>query len=196
MEIFSFIFILFSLEYGGTQPPFDNTIWRQRLLNNAEYFIKLESYNDGGAINNNNIDIYQHQNDSMNDEVGDDEIFYEAEDDADDNKSLDVEIDGNSLHFIDTETEDSEEYDSDRMLSPKRNAPPIESLEEMFLKHEFSTFTLKEQEFEVNPWMIECSHLSFRGKAFSALYQFTYLSCRLFFCLSFRFSKEKTYQQS
>jgi hypothetical protein len=27
-------------------------------------------------------------------------------------------------------------------------------LEEMFLKHEFSTFTLKEQEFEVKPWMI------------------------------------------
>lgn len=120
-------------------------------MNNEEYFIKLESYNDGGSINNNNIDIY-HQNGSMNDEVCDDEIFYEAEDDdADDNKSLDVEIDGNSLHFIDTETEDSEEYDSDRVLSPKRKAPPIESLEEMFLKHEFSTFTLKEQEFEVKP---------------------------------------------
>lgn len=136
------------LEYGGTQPPFDNTIWRQRILNNEEYFIKLESYNDEGAINNNNIDIYHQKNGSMSDEVGDDEIFYEAEDDADDNKSLDVEIDGNSLNFIDTETEDSEEYDSDRMLSPKRKAPPIESLEEMFLKHEFSTFTLKEQEFE------------------------------------------------
>lgn len=137
-----------SLEYGGTQPPFDNTIWRQRILNNEEYFNQLESYNDEGAINNNNIEIYHHKNGSMNDEVCDDEIFYEAEDDADDNKSLDVEIDGNSLHFIDTETEDSEEYDSDRMLSPKRKAPPIESLEEMFLKHEFSTFTLKEQEFE------------------------------------------------
>jgi hypothetical protein len=120
-------------------------------MNNAEYFIKLESYNDEGAINNNNIDSYHHKNGSMSDEVCDDEIFYEAEDDADDNKSLDVEIDGNSLHFIDTETEDSEEYDSDRMLSPKRKAPPIESLEEMFLKHEFSTFTLKEQEFEVKP---------------------------------------------
>lgn len=84
----------------------------------------------------------------MSDEVYDDEIFYEAEEDDDDNKSLDVEIDGNSLHFIDTETEDSEEYDSDRVLSPKRKAPPIESLEEMFLKHEFSTFTLKEKEFE------------------------------------------------
>jgi hypothetical protein len=118
-------------------------------LNNEEYFIKLESYNHEGAIDNNNIDIYHHKTGSMSDEVCDDEIFYEAEDDADDNKSLDVEIDGNSLHFIDTETEDSEEYDSDdRVLSPKRKAPPIESLEEMFLKHEFSTFTLKEKEFE------------------------------------------------
>lgn len=136
------------LEYGGTQPPFDNTIWRQRILNNEEYFIKLESYTDEEAINNNNIDIYHQRHLSTENEVCDDEIFYEAEDDADDNKSLDVEIDGTSLHFIDTETEDSEEYDSDRVLSPRRKVPPIESLEEMFLKHEFSTFTLKEQEFE------------------------------------------------
>lgn len=123
------------LEYGGTQPPFDNTIWRQRILNNEEYFIKLESYE--GAINNNNIDIYQQRNISSGNEVCDDEIFYEAEDD--DTKSLNVEIDAMSLNFIDTETEDSEEYDSDRVLSPRRKAPPIESLEEMFLKHEFST---------------------------------------------------------
>lgn len=141
------LLVLISLEYGGTQPPFDNTIWRQRILNNEEYFVKLESYNVEGAINNNNIDSYHHKNGDMSDEICDDEIFFEAEDDADDNKSLDVEID--SLHFIDTETEDSEEYDSDdRVLSPRKKAPPIESLEEMFLKHEFSTFTLKEQEFE------------------------------------------------
>lgn len=145
-----------SLEYGGTQPPFDNTIWRQRILNNEEYFIKLESYNVEGAINNNNNEVYHPKNGTLNDDVCDDEIFYEAEDDGDDNKSLDVEIDGNSLHYIDTETEDSEEYDSDRVLSPKRKAPPIESLEEMFLKHEFSTFTLNEQEFEeVKPKMID-----------------------------------------
>lgn len=140
--------LIYFLEYGGTQPPFDNSIWRQRILNNEEYFIKLESYTVEGAINNNNTDIYQQRNVSLGNEVCEDEIFYEAEDDGDDNKSLDVEIDGNSLHFIDTETEDSEEYDSDLVLSPKRKAPPIESLEEMFLKHEFSTFTLKEQEFE------------------------------------------------
>lgn len=114
----------------------------------------MESYHDEGAIDNNNLNIYHHKNGSLSDVACDDEIFYEAED-ADDNKSLDVEIDGNSIHFIDTETEDSEEYDSDRVLSPRRKAPPIESLEEMFLKHEFSTFTLKEQEFEeVKPWMI------------------------------------------
>lgn len=124
-------------------------------MNNQEYFIRLESYHDETAINNNNnIDTYHQKNGSLDDEVCDEEIFYEAEDDADDNKSLDVEIDGNSLHFIDTETEDSEEYDSDRVLSPRKKAPPIESLEEMFLKHEFSTFTLNEQAFEeVKPWM-------------------------------------------
>lgn len=136
--------MLSASEYGGTQPPFDNTIWRQRILNNTEYFNKLESYNDDGASDNNNLDNYHHK---VVDVACNDEIFYEAED-ADDNKSLDVEIDGNSIHFIDTETEDSEEYDSDRVLSPRRKAPPIESLEEMFLKYEFSTFTLKEQEFE------------------------------------------------
>lgn len=146
-----------SLEYGGTQPPFDNTIWRQRILNNEEYFIKLESYNVEGTINNNNNNEVHHpKSGSLSDEVCDDELFYEAEDDGDDNKSLDVEIDGNSINFIDTETEDSEEYDSDRVLSPRRKAPPIESLEEMFLKHEFSTFTLNEQEFEeVKPKMID-----------------------------------------
>lgn len=154
--------VVWSLEYGGTQPPFDNTIWRQRILNNEEYFIKLESYNDE-AINNNNIDIYHQKNEIVSDEVCDEEVFHEALDDNDDNKSLDVEIDGNSLHFIDTETEDSEEYDSDLMLSPKRKAPPIESLEEMFLKHEFSTFTLKEQEFEeVKPWMNQWLKCAFK----------------------------------
>lgn len=132
-------------EYGGTQPPFDNTIWRHRILNNDEYFIKLESYHIEGSINN-NIDVVQNKNKIFNNEVGASEIFFEAECDADDNKSLDVEIDGNSLHFIDTETEDSDSYDSDRVLSPRRKVLPIESLEEMILKH--STFTLKEQEFE------------------------------------------------
>lgn len=98
----------------------------------------MESYNDDGVSGNNNLDSLKCCND---------EIYYEAED-ADDNKSVDVEIDGDSIQFIDTDTEDSEEYDSDRVLSPRRKAAPIESLEEMFLKYEFSTFTLKEQEFE------------------------------------------------
>jgi hypothetical protein len=134
------------LEYGGTQPPFDNRIWRSRILNNEEYFRRLESYGcDSEIINNNNninVDLL-HQYEASG---SDDEIYCDAEDD---NKSLDVECDGNSIQFIDTETEDSEEYDSDRVLSPRKKAmPPIESLEEMFLKHEFSTFTLKEKEFE------------------------------------------------
>lgn len=144
------LFQFYLLEYGGTQPPFDNSIWRSRILNNEEYFRRLESYNVGcehEIINNNTIEMYQNHKNALNDDdIGsDDDIFCDAEDD---NKSLDVEIDGNSLHFIDTETEDSEEYDSDRVLSPRKKVPQIESLEEMFLKHEFSTFTLKEKEFE------------------------------------------------
>ncbi|KAL7042477.1 hypothetical protein ACKWTF_001152 [Chironomus riparius] len=137
-------------EYGGTQPPFDNSIWRSRILNNEEYFRRLESYNNGcenEIINNNNNEMYHNHKNVIDDvdSLSDDEIYIDAEDD---NKSLDVEIDGNSLHFIDTETEDSEEYDSDRILSPRKKVPPMESLEEMFLKHEFSTFTLNEKEFE------------------------------------------------
>lgn len=129
-------------------------------MNNEEYFIKLESYNDESVINNNNTDIYHLKKGAANDDACDDEIFYEAEEIDDDSKSLDVEIDGNSLNFIDSETEDSEEYDSDRVLSPQRKAPPIESLEEMFLKHEFSTFTLSEKAFdEVKPWMINRNEL-------------------------------------
>lgn len=91
------------------------------------------------ATSNHNNEIYEELNDSDNDD-----IYCDAEDDS---KSLNVEIDGTSMQFIDTETEDSEEYDSDsRILSPKRKMPPIESLEEMLMKHEFSTFSLKEHD--------------------------------------------------
>lgn len=93
--------------------------------------MRLESFHEDREIKQ-NIDICDKQPVS-DDEVGDDEIFYEAADDGD-NKSLDVEIDGISEQFLDTETEDSEEYDSDRILSPKHNAKPIHSLEEVFLK--------------------------------------------------------------
>lgn len=108
----------------------------------------MESYtSDAGIIfSNNNNDIYLTTNGIVNEDISDDELFCDAEDD---NKSLDVEVDGNSVNFIESETEDSE-YDSDdkRVLSPRRKAPPIESLEEMFLKHDFTTFTLKEKEFD------------------------------------------------
>lgn len=127
-----YLFCLF-IEYGGSQPPFDNTIWRQKILNNENYFTRLESLNDEREIKE-NIDICDNKHErSDEEEVCDDEIFYETGDDGD-NKSLDVEIDGNSEQFFDTETEDSEEYDSDRILSPRHHAKPIESLEEVFLK--------------------------------------------------------------
>lgn len=31
-------------EYGGSQPPFDNTSWRTQILNDEEYFMNLEQY--------------------------------------------------------------------------------------------------------------------------------------------------------
>ncbi|GAB0096783.1 CRAL-TRIO domain-containing protein [Sergentomyia squamirostris] len=31
-------------EYGGLQPPFDNTTWRYEILNDAEYYANLENY--------------------------------------------------------------------------------------------------------------------------------------------------------
>lgn len=123
----------FSTEYGGTQPPFDNTIWRQKILNNADYFLRLESFHEEREIKE-NIDICDNQQArSDGEDVDDDEIFYEAADEGD-NKSLEVDLDGISEQFLDTETEDSEEYDSDRILSPKHNCKPIHSLEEVFLK--------------------------------------------------------------
>lgn len=101
-------------------------------MNNENYFLRLESLNDEREIKE-NIDICDNTHERSDEEVCDDEIFYETGDDGD-NKSLDVEIDGNSEQFFDTETEDSEEYDSDRILSPRHHAKPIESLEEVFLK--------------------------------------------------------------
>ncbi len=115
--------------------------------------MRLESYNTGCDeiidISNNgtNHDAYIHKNELQQEfNVSDDEIFCDAEDDS---KSMNVEIDGESVQFIDTETEDSEEYDSDtRVLSPRKKVPPIESLEEMLLKHEFTTFSLKENDLK------------------------------------------------
>lgn len=75
-----------------------------------------------------------------NEELDDEEI-------EEDNKSLEVEVDGNSLHYIDTETEDSE-YDEDIVLSPRHKAPPMESLEEIFLKHDFTNFSLTEKDVD------------------------------------------------
>lgn len=31
-------------EYGGTQGAFDNSKWREQLLNDQEYFTRLETY--------------------------------------------------------------------------------------------------------------------------------------------------------
>lgn len=31
-------------EYGGNQPPFDNTEWRIQILNDEDYFMDLEKY--------------------------------------------------------------------------------------------------------------------------------------------------------
>ena len=127
------------LEYGGTL-PFDNTEWRTRILDNEDYFIKLETYGNHININNNNND----------DEIWEDTRSrltvseYEL-DGENDNKSMDVEVDGNSLHYIDSE--DSEYEDGDkRILSPKHK--PLESLEELFLKNDFFQNILDEKNVE------------------------------------------------
>lgn len=31
-------------EYGGFQPPFNNTQWRQQIIRDEQYFTRLESY--------------------------------------------------------------------------------------------------------------------------------------------------------
>ena len=136
------------LEYGGTQ-PFDNTAWRTKILENEDYFIKLETY--GNHINNNN------HNNNNNNNNNDEEIWedsrsrmtlseneYELEGEND-NKSMDVEVDGNSIHYIDSE--DSEYEDGDkRILSPKHK--PLQSLEELFLKNDFFQNIRDDKKFE------------------------------------------------
>lgn len=77
-------------EYGGDQSSFDNTIWREQILNDEEYFIRLESYNSNSLDNKfkdsgsccsksdgtitPNLDT--ETEDSENDE---DDIFYETD---------------------------------------------------------------------------------------------------------------------
>jgi hypothetical protein len=129
-------------EYGGNQPPFDNTQWRQRILNNQQYFVKLETYsnNNNNHLFNRNLMINGNRSDTDDQDNEDDDLEVEE-----DNKSLEVEVDGNSINYIDTETEDSE-YDEDIILSPRHKAPPLESLEELFLKHDFNNFSLTDKE--------------------------------------------------
>ncbi|XP_062705817.1 alpha-tocopherol transfer protein-like [Aedes albopictus] len=98
------------VEYGGNQPTFDNTEWRTAILDNEQYFIDLESYNnmDSGfqeALDNNGGDT-----DSIE-----------------------------SLQFGDTETEDSEfDEDDRRVLSPRRTPRSLVNIEEIFLKNEMN----------------------------------------------------------
>ncbi|XP_058126518.1 LOW QUALITY PROTEIN: retinaldehyde-binding protein 1-like [Anopheles ziemanni] len=100
---------LLPAEYGGNLDPFDNTEWRQTILDNEQYFIDLETYN--------------HLSESCY------QLGAGADGDA---ESID------SLQFGDTETEDSEfDEDERRVLSPKRNARSIQNIEEIFLKNGF-----------------------------------------------------------
>lgn len=102
---------LLPAEYGGSLGPFDNTEWRQAILDNEQYFIDLETYS-----NRSESGCFQHG------EHGDG----------------DAESDIDSLQFGDTETEDSEfDEDDRRVLSPKRNARSIQNIEEIFLKNGF-----------------------------------------------------------
>lgn len=42
-------------EYGGLQGPFDNTKWREQILGDEQYFIRLETYNSSHNINQINL---------------------------------------------------------------------------------------------------------------------------------------------
>uniref|UniRef100_A0A182VUK4 CRAL-TRIO domain-containing protein n=1 Tax=Anopheles minimus TaxID=112268 RepID=A0A182VUK4_9DIPT len=100
---------LLPVQYGGNLGPFDNTEWRQTILDNEQYFIDLETYN--------HLSESCYQLGASNGGDGDAE-------------SID------SLQFGDTETEDSEfDEDDRRVLSPKRNARSIQNIEEIFLKN-------------------------------------------------------------
>uniref|UniRef100_A0A182NES0 CRAL-TRIO domain-containing protein n=1 Tax=Anopheles dirus TaxID=7168 RepID=A0A182NES0_9DIPT len=102
---------LLPAEYGGNLGPFDNTEWRQTILDNEQYFIDLETYN--------------HLAESGYELGGSNGGDGDAE-------SID------SLQFGDTETEDSEfDEDDRRVLSPKRNARSMQNIEEIFLKNGF-----------------------------------------------------------
>lgn len=75
-------------EYGGDQPPFDNTNWREQILNDEDYFIRLESnisnildnkLRDNGSCcskSDGTPNLDTETEDSENDE---DDIFYETE---------------------------------------------------------------------------------------------------------------------
>ncbi|XP_050101255.1 alpha-tocopherol transfer protein-like isoform X2 [Anopheles aquasalis] len=98
---------LLPAEYGGSLGPFDNTEWRQAILDNEQYFIDLETYSHRSESG------YEH---------GDGD----AESDIDSLQFGDTE----------TEDSEFDEDDR-RVLSPKRNARSIQNIEEIFLKNGF-----------------------------------------------------------
>lgn len=40
------------VEYGGLQPAFNNTKWREQIIRNENYFVRLESYNYRASVTN------------------------------------------------------------------------------------------------------------------------------------------------
>lgn len=66
-------------QYGGTQSAFDNSQWKSEILNDREYFERLEEL---------------HQ-------IGEEEI-------GSDSSPGEISADGNRIQYIDAETEDSE----------------------------------------------------------------------------------------
>ena len=93
-------------EYGGEQEPFDNTAWRENILDNEDYFANLESMTSAErklSGENNNSDT-----ESLN------SIPF-----------IDTE----------TEDSEFDEND-ERILSPRRSVINIQNIEDYFLKNQ------------------------------------------------------------
>lgn len=106
------------LEYGGTQPAFDNTLWRENILQSEEYFHNLETYNNETGTDG----VPDNDTDSLDDDAGNSEFF-------------------------DTETEDSEFDESDqRIFSPKHSHVKQQNIEQIFFQNEIQNLSINEKQ--------------------------------------------------
>jgi hypothetical protein len=92
-------------EYGGTQPPFENFIWRESIFENEDYFERLETFSCGNPPEEHN------------------------------NSLESASLKGEHFDYIDDETDDSEFDENDpRILSPRRKHFTNENIEALLLR--------------------------------------------------------------